>query len=302
VDKAFVATGENIISEDYTIDLPSKGTIALSGMAQGDPYARILEVYADGIIKYQNAVINNFNIQVNLGFLESGRHVVGVKIPTSIGSWLVNGTVILDRVEVPDIAPFVENQDTWDMLDIEPSRTITGPSTLAPPETDLPVRVEAPVERGIWDWLTKPSKRLFPTQDEIDVQGRELARIKVAAENLVPHVNYLDAVPPSQDFVQSNSVPLSVQAMNDRLKDIPTGNLPQFDFPSGTLGSPEYGPTEMPYLANSFHKDNFGRDVVSFAPNFSAETNMILLGAGVAAIIAAAAFYQRDTIAKYLKR
>lgn len=300
VDKAFVATGENVIGEDYMVSYPlAKGTLVLSGVAQGDPYARQLEVYADGVLKYQNAVINSFNTQVNLGNLTQGRHTVGVKIPTSVGSWTVNGAVVLDTIETPDIVPFETTQE-WTEPPLEPSRTITGPATIAPPASDVPVQ-DAPMVSGLWEQLTKPSLRLFPTQEEIDAQNREIARIKVAAENIIPQVTHLDLIAPTPDFAESSSIPLAVQAASDRLKEIPTGNLPQFDFPSGTLGSPEYGPTELSYLASSFHKDNFGRDVFTVG-GFSAETNMILLGAGVAALVAAAAYTQRDKLAKIIKR
>jgi hypothetical protein len=104
--------------------------------------------------------------------------------------------------------------------------------------------------------------------------------------------------------LESSSIPLSVQAVNDRLKDIPTSFLPQLEFGTGTMGSPEYGPTELSNLTGGIfnaHKDNYGRDVLSYGSDFAMEPNMILLGMGMAAL-AAAAFFKRNEIAKYLKR
>ncbi|MBU1173456.1 MAG: hypothetical protein KKD44_28145 [Proteobacteria bacterium] len=299
-DKTFVSTGQNIITEDYTLDIPSKCTAIINAVAQGDAYARTFEVYSDGILKHKATIINSVNEHVNMGFLDAGRHVIGIKINTSVGMWNVNGEVISDTIELPEITPPLIYEDP---MIIEPARDLTGPMTLSPPISDAPMP-QAPYEdKTGWAYLLKPSTWRIPTQAEIDSRNRDTNRARAIADTGIIQVTHLEAFPKA-DWLQSNSAPLSVQAVNDRLKDISAGSLPNLDFPSGVIGSPEYGPTELNDLTGGLfaaHKDNFGRDVVSFGSDFSMEPGMILLGMGLAAL-AAAAFFKRDDIAQAIKK
>jgi len=297
-ERAFVKTGENIITEDYTLSVPTKCTLAVSAVSQGDSYARIFEVYSDGVLKFTRTVMNSFEEQVNLGFLEGGRHTVGIKLATYTGGWVVSGTIIPDYTDAPLITPPLVSEEP---ISVEPSAQISGPMVVSPPKSDAPIPDEGQPTSS-WDFLRIPQTWRIPTQSEIDAKNRDTNRLKAIAETGIKPIAHIEAIP-TMDWAQSSSIPLSVQAVNDRLKDIPTGYLPMLDVPSGVLGSPEYGPTEMPYLTGPFsaHKDNYGRDVLSFGESFSMEPNMILLGMGLAAL-AAAAFFKRNEIAKYLKR
>jgi hypothetical protein len=300
LERAFVSTGHHIITEDYTLNVSTKCTAIIYAVAQGDRYARPFEVYSDGVMKHQSTIMNSVTEHVNLGFLEAGRHTLGVKIASFVGGWTVTAGIFPDTVETPTIEP---PQVQEDLALIAPAPDIGGPATLAPPATDAPIPDAPTADPSGWSWLLKPSIRTIPTQAEIDARNRDTNKLLAIAQTGIKQVTHLDIVP-SASWVESTSIPLSVQAVNDRLKDLPMGYLPQLDFGSGTMGSPEYGPTELSSLTGGLfasHRDNFGRDVVSFGSDFSMESNMILLGMGLAAL-AAAAFFKRNEIAKLIKR
>jgi hypothetical protein len=136
---------------------------------------------------------------------------------------------------------------------------------------------------------------------EIDARNLNGIKAITQSEVSIPQIPDIQIIP-SIPLAESSSFPLSVQAMNDRLKDMPTGLLPQlplsFDRPSA-----EYGPTEFGNLVGNFsvHKDNFGREVLTLGENFSMEPQMVLLGMGIA-VLAAAAYFKRNEITKFIKR
>lgn len=299
-NRAFVSTGHHIITEGYTLSVSTKSTAIIDAVSQGDRYARRFEVYSDGVMKHSSVIMNSVTEHVNLGFLEAGSHTLGIKITTFVGGWTVTAAVIPDTIETPTIEP---PQVQEDEALIEPAPDIGSPTTLAPPATDAPIPQAPTADPSGWAWMLKPSIRTIATQEEIDNRNRDTNRLLAIAQTGIKQVTHLDVVP-SASWRESTSIPLSVQAVNDRLKDMPSSWLPQLDFGSGTMGSPEYGPTELSSLTGGLfaaHRDNFGREVVSFGSDFSMESNMILLGMGLAAL-AAAAFFKRNEIAKLIKR
>jgi len=299
-NQAFVHTGHNIIKKSYYLPVKTKCTAIIEAVSQGDKYGRAFEVYSDEIIKHKANVANSVRTQVNLGLLEIGWHTLGIKLTTFVGSWIVNANVEVDAIESPTIAPTTIPEEP---TQIAPSIGIAGPAVLVPPATDFPESLAElpPSDSTGWEWLTLPAIGRVATQEEIDARNRDTNRAKAIAETGIVEVAHLDIIP-SPNWMESTSIPLSVQAVNDRLKDIPTGWLPQLEFASG-LGRAEYGPTELGALTGVFnsHKDNYGRDMFSIGDSFSMEPSMLLLGAGLAAL-AAAVFFKRNEITKLIKR
>jgi len=302
-NRSFVQTGQNIQVGNFYLPTRTKSTAVVSAVSQGDRYARPFEVYLDGILKHKSTIMNSINEHIDLGLLDEGFHKLGIKIATISGAWVVTADVITDTIDSVEITPVPISSNP---IEIAPSVDMASPRTTSPPIIGAPLQERgtmATEDRTGWEWLTKPPITRIATQEEIDAHNRDTSRAKAIAETGIVEIHHLDVIP-SPNWMESNSVPLSVQAVNDRLKDIPTGILPQLNFASGTMGSAEYSPTEISNLTSGLlnaHKDNFGRDVLSFGDNFSMEPNMLLLGAGLAAL-AAVAFLKRDEITKIIKR
>ena len=297
--RTFVKTGHNIIKGPFFLPVATKCTAVVDAVSQGDRYAREFEVYVDGVRKLTKTVVNQVREHVNLGVLDYGSHELGIKLTTFVGSWIVNAHVEADVIETLTITPPTIHED---LTPIIPAPDIAPPSTPTPPTTDAP---SAPQPSSGWDWLTvEPLKKLL-TQDEINAHGKRAAKAIADVVEGIKEVVHFDMAP-TPTWGESNMIPLSVAAASDRLNELSMGLMPHLEVDAGARGTPFQGYGEVGKLTTMFgsHRDAFGREIFSadvFGQELSVEPQMVLLGAGLAAI-AAALYIKKDAIAKAIKK